>query len=87
VSKKAASLTGPIDINRASAAELQKLPGIGTALAQRIVEERRKGRFKSVDDLRRVPGIKAKKIDALRPYATVGRDLRVVTLRPGDDVE
>jgi competence ComEA-like helix-hairpin-helix protein len=83
-SKKAANLTEPVDINRASAAELQKLPGIGPTLAQRIVDERRKGRFKSVDDLRRVRGVKAKKIDALRPYATVGRDLRVVTLRPGD---
>jgi competence protein ComEA len=85
-SKKAAALTGPVDVNRASAAELQKLPGIGPTTAQHIIEERQKGRFKSVDDLRRVRGIGPKKLEALRPYVTVGGDLRVVTLRPGESL-
>ena len=36
----------PLDLNRASAAELSRLPGVGAALAQRIVQEReRRGRF------------------------------------------
>jgi len=73
--KKAAGITQPIDINRASAAELQRLPGIGPVIAARIVEERRKGPFKSVDDLRpRVLGIGPKKLRMLRPYATVASD-------------
>jgi competence protein ComEA len=80
VSKKTAGLSDAIDINRATAEELQRLPGIGPKLAQRIVEERGKGPFKSAEDLRRVPGIGPKTIDKLRPYITVGSNpVRVVS--------
>jgi competence protein ComEA len=48
----------PIDVNRASPAELETLPGIGPALAAAIVEERsRGGPFRSANDLMRVRGI------------------------------
>jgi len=47
-----------IAVNRASAAELETLPGIGPALAAAIVEERRTGGpFRSAEDLMRVRGI------------------------------
>jgi competence ComEA-like helix-hairpin-helix protein len=71
VGKKEASLTGKINVNRASAAELQKLPRIGPKLAQRIVDERGKGPFRSADDLRRVAGIGPKTVEQLRPYITL----------------
>jgi competence protein ComEA len=51
---------------------LQKLPGIGPRLAQRILDERAKSVFKSVDDLRRVSGIGPKTLEKLRAYVTVG---------------
>jgi competence protein ComEA len=73
-SKKTAGLSGQIDLNRATAEELQRLPGIGPKLSQRIIEERGKAPFKSADDLKRVPGIGAKTIEKLRPYVTVGKD-------------
>lgn len=60
-----------VRINSASAGELQQLPGIGTALAQRIVETRNSGRFTSVDDLLRVPGIGKAKLAKLRDYVEV----------------
>lgn len=69
-SKKPA-LTRPIDINRASAAELRALPRIGPVLSQRILEARAKKPFRSVDDLRRVRGIGPKTLDQLRPYVVV----------------
>ncbi len=48
----------PVDINSASTAELERLPGIGPALAGRIVEYRRaNGPFRNFDDLEKVSGI------------------------------
>ena len=60
-----------VRINSASAGELQQLPGIGPALAQRIVETRNNGRFTSADDLLRVPGIGKAKLAKLRDYVEV----------------
>lgn len=68
---KKGKLTEPIDVNRASVAELQRLPGIGPKLSQRIVEARQKKRFQSADDLRRVPGIGPKILERLRPLVVV----------------
>jgi competence ComEA-like helix-hairpin-helix protein len=50
--------TRPIDVNRASAHEMEALPGIGPAIARRIVEHRTAhGPFRSAADLEKVPGI------------------------------
>lgn len=65
------SMMQSVRINSASAGELQQLPGIGPALAQRIVETRSRGRFTSVDDLLRVPGIGKAKLAKLRAYVEV----------------
>jgi competence protein ComEA len=62
----------PVDLNRASAVELTRLPGIGPVLAARIVAARESsGPFSSVDDLRRVGGIGPGKLDRVRPHVTV----------------
>jgi competence protein ComEA len=83
VNKKASDLTQPINVNRANQTELQKLPGIGPKLSQRILDERAKARFKSIDDLRRVPGIGAKTLEKLRPYVTI-EDVRAVASADGE---
>lgn len=62
-----------IDINTATQAELDKLPGIGPVKAKAIVEDRAKnGPFKSVDDLKRVKGIGGKTFDELKGQISVG---------------
>lgn len=62
----------PLDLNRANAAELARLPGVGPGLAQRIVEERdRRGRFDSPEALRHVLGLGPKKLAAIRSLVTV----------------
>src|SRR5262249_48151475 len=63
----------PLDINRATLAELARLPGVGPGLAQRIFEEReRRGRFDSPEALRHVVGVGPKKLAALRDLVTIG---------------
>jgi len=63
----------PVDINAASAEELQRLPGIGPVIAERIVAWRREhGRFHSPDDLARVPGIGPRTAERLRPMVRAG---------------
>ncbi|NNE11537.1 MAG: ComEA family DNA-binding protein [Ilumatobacter sp.] len=64
--------SGPIDLNVATAAELETLPGVGPATAAAIVDDReRNGPFASVDDLDRVPGIGRAKLAAVADLVTV----------------
>ena len=63
---------GRIDINRASEAELETLPGIGPKKAADIVRFRSTTPFKTVDDLINVSGIGPKTLESVRPLVTVG---------------
>jgi competence protein ComEA len=69
-----AAAQGVVNVNTASAAELERLPGVGPSLAARIVEHREKnGAFKAVDDLLLVRGIGEKSLERMRPFlATSG---------------
>ena len=64
----------PININTATSAELQQVPGIGPATAQKILQMRKSyGPFKSVDDLLAIRGLGQKRLDKMRKYLTVGK--------------
>jgi competence protein ComEA len=57
-----------IDVNRARAADLELLPGVGPMLARRIVEQRdARGPFVAAEDLLRVRGIGPRTLERLRP--------------------
>jgi competence protein ComEA len=61
-----------LDLNRASAGELEALPGIGTVLAQRVIAFRESvGRFQKIENLRAVKGIGAKKFERLKSFVMV----------------
>jgi competence protein ComEA len=65
-------VTAIINVNTATASQIEDLPGIGPTLAAAIVQEReRNGPFKSVDDLNRVPGIGDGRLSQLRNLVTV----------------
>ena len=65
--------SGLVDVNSASAAELETLPGIGEVLAARIVTFRESnGPYVRVEDLTRVEGISESLVDELRDLVTVG---------------
>ena len=72
-SNPVAQLTGgKVNINTAGAAELDKLPGIGPTMAERIVQYRQdKGLFATVDDLKNVSGIGEKKFTDLKDLITI----------------
>ena len=64
----------PINLNAATSEELQLVPGIGPATAEKILLMRKSyGPFKSVDDLLAIRGIGKKRLDKMRKYLSVGR--------------
>lgn len=65
-------LSIPLDLNRVSAEDLCLIPGIGEALAREIIVYReRAGRFRSIEELKKVKGIGDKKWEEFKPYLTV----------------
>jgi competence ComEA-like helix-hairpin-helix protein len=61
-----------IDLNSATAQQLEELPGIGPTRANAILEFRKKnGRFRSVNDLLVIQGISRKELEKIRPYVVV----------------
>lgn len=72
-SSGSASASGLVDLNTATAQELDTLPGVGPSTAEKIVNDREaNGPFTAPEDLMRVPGIGAKKFDALKDLVTCG---------------
>jgi competence protein ComEA len=68
------SASGLLDINVATMAEFEELPGIGPALARKIVEFRKQnGSFRTVDDLLKIRGIGEKSLARFRDRIVAGK--------------
>ena len=64
----------PINLNAATSEDLQQVPGIGPATAEKILQMRKSyGAFKSVDDLLAIRGIGPHRLEKMRKYLTVGK--------------
>ena len=71
-SKPAAAPASPINLNTATQAQLEALPGVGAKAAQRILDYRKQnGPFKKIEDLMNVQGIGEKSFLKLKPQLTV----------------
>ena len=58
----------PVNVNTASAAELETLPGVGPKTSASIIAARAQKRFRSLDDLDEVKGLGPKKLEKLKPF-------------------
>jgi competence ComEA-like helix-hairpin-helix protein len=66
------AMKGRVDINTASGSELAALPGIGRAMAERIVEKRKSiGGFSAVEELKEVKGMGQSKVAKIMPHIRV----------------
>src|SRR6266850_652294 len=75
------AMTGVLNVNRATEAELRLLPGIGKRRAQLIVERREKKPFASLDEVGRIQGMRAL-VQRLRARLTIQGDTTLRPLRP-----
>jgi competence protein ComEA len=74
-SKTEAAPGAPLNLNTATIAQLQALPGVGAATAKLIVDHRQKnGGFKKVEELMNIKGIGEKSFLKLKPMVTVAPD-------------
>jgi len=73
-SEAKAATTSPVNLNTATQAQLETLPGVGPAAAKRILEYRQKnGNFKKVEDLMNVKGFGEKVFLKLKPLLVVSQ--------------
>ena len=71
-SKPAPAFSTPVNLNTATAADLEALPGVGAATARLIIEHREKnGGFKKIEELMNIKGIGEKSFLKLNPMVTV----------------
>lgn len=72
ISEAQTKLDGQLNLNRATAEDLRRLPGVGPVLAGQIIRAReQQGPFTTIDDLLHVPGMGSKKFERIRDLVTV----------------
>ena len=80
-------VSGVVNLNTASAQQLDLLPGIGEKAAKRIIEHRSKTPFGKVDDLRKVKGFGAKKLEKLKSFLTTSGPTTVAVKKVKTDAK
>jgi competence ComEA-like helix-hairpin-helix protein len=76
----------PLDLNKATAEELQQLPEVGPSLARAIVRFREKsGPFRRVEDLLAVRGMSRRRLDRIRPHVFVEQSEKSKPAAPAND--
>jgi len=65
------AVTGVVNLNTATASQLDELPGVGEAAVKRILEHRHKTPFKRIEELVKVKGFGKKKFEKLKPHLAV----------------
>jgi competence protein ComEA len=79
--KTRAVMTGSLNLNTASASQLDQLPGVGEKAAARIIEYRKKTPFTRTEELVKVKGFGKKKFDKLKGHLTVSGNTNITVKR------
>lgn len=74
--------TGVVNLNQATEAELDQLPGVGAKAAQSIITHRQKRPFQRLEELVKVKGFGKKKFEKLKPYLTLTGQTTLKAERP-----
>jgi competence protein ComEA len=82
--KPAKQVSGTINLNQATAQQLDMLPGVGAKAAARILEHRRKTPFTRPEEIVQVKGFGKKKYDKLKPHLTVSGPTTLKQLPPSE---
>ena len=65
------AITDKVNLNTADQKRLESLPGIGPAMAKKIINYRAKGKFTAIEDIMQIPGINTKKFNAIKELLEV----------------
>ena len=65
------AITDKVNLNTADQKRLESLPGIGPAMAKKIINYRAKGKFTTIEDIMQIPGINTKKFNAIKELLEV----------------
>lgn len=82
--KAAKQVSGVLNLNQASAQQLDLLPGVGAKAASRIIEHRKKAPFTRPEELVNVKGFGKKKFDKLKPHLAVAGPTTLKQLPAGE---
>ena len=74
--------TGVVNLNQATDAELDRLPGVGMKAVQRIIAHREKRPFQRIEELVKVKGFGKKKFEKLKPYLTLTGQTTLAAEKP-----
>lgn len=80
--KAKGELTGQVNINEASVAQLTMLPGIGVQRAKQVQEYAKAHSFKSVEELTEIKGVGPKGVEKLKPFVTVSGPTTAKWVKP-----
>ena len=79
--KTKVELNGKLNLNEATASQLDLLPGVGEKAAEKIIAHRKKTPFKRIEELVKVKGFGKKKFEKLKPYLSVSGETNLTARR------
>ena len=85
--KSSVKVSGVVNLNQASATQLDLLPGVGEKAAKRIIEHRSKTPFKRPEELVKVKGFGKKKFEKLKPHLAISGVTTIAAIKAKPETE